>query len=140
MEREVATGKCLCGSVEFEVSGEPMWVAHCHCHSCRRNTGSAVATFVGFRREQLSYIRGSRKIYASSPGVRRGFCADCGTQLTYEADVCEGEVHLYISTLDNPENYIPSRHVFFEEHIPWFDTKDDLPRYATDGQSSDPFS
>ena len=88
MASEPARGKCLCRSVQFEVSGEPMWVAHCHCHSCRRNTGSAVATFVGFRREQLSYTRGSRKIYESSPGVRRGFCEDCGTPLTYEADEC----------------------------------------------------
>ena len=137
MESVVATGKCLCSSIQFEVGGEPIWVAHCHCQSCRRNTGSAVATFVGFQREQLTYTRGNRKIYESSPGVRRGFCADCGTQLTYEADACQGEVHLYLCTLDNPENYVPNRHVFFEEHIPWFDTRDDLPRHATTGESSD---
>jgi ketosteroid isomerase-like protein len=39
-------------------------------------------------------------------------------------------VHLYISTLDRPEDFEPQIHVFFAEKIPWFDTADHLPRYA----------
>jgi len=94
MTNEITTGKCLCESIKFKIHGNPLWVSHCHCQSCRRNTGSVVATFVGLRKEQLSYITGSRKFYESSPGVHRGFCADCGTPLTYEASWCEEEIHL----------------------------------------------
>ena len=94
MKNEITTGKCLCESIKFKIHGNPLWVSHCHCQSCRRNTGSVVATFVGLRKEQLSYITGSRKFYESSPGVHRGFCADCGTPLTYEASWCEEEIHL----------------------------------------------
>lgn len=122
-------GRCLCGNLRFELKGKPLWVAHCHCESCRRNTGSAVATFVGYNKEQLAYTRGQRKFYASSPGVQRGFCGDCGTPMTYEADRCPDEVHLYVSTLDNPGAYRPQAHVFFAERIPWMDLEDDLPRY-----------
>jgi len=122
-------GRCLCGNLQFAVRGKRLWVAHCHCDSCRRNTGSAVATFVGYNKEQLTYTRGERKFYESSPGVRRGFCADCGTPMTYEADRCAEEVHLYVSTLDEPGAYRPQLHVFFAERIPWMDLNDDLPRY-----------
>jgi hypothetical protein len=124
-----AKGRCLCGNVQFEVQGQPLWVAHCHCESCRRNTGSAVATFVGYKKEQLAFTRGKRRIYASSAGVQRGFCADCGTPMTYEADRYADEVHLYVSTLDNPGAYRPQVHVFFAERVPWMDLVDDLPRY-----------
>ncbi len=122
-------GRCLCGNLQFAVRGKRLWVAHCHCDSCRHNTGSAVATFVGYNKEQLTYTRGERKFYESSPGVRRGFCADCGTPMTYEADRCPEEVHLYVSTLDEPGAYRPQLHVFFAERIPWMDLNDDLPRY-----------
>jgi hypothetical protein len=133
-------GRCLCGNLQFELQGQPLWVAHCHCESCRRNTGSAVATFVGYKKEQLAYTRGKRKFYASSPGVRRGFCADCGTPMTYEADRYPDEVHLYVSTLDNPGEYRPQVHVFFAERVPWMDLEDDLPRYEGLVRGAEPVS
>jgi ketosteroid isomerase-like protein len=79
---------------------------------------------------QLPYSAGAPAGFASSPGVTRSFCARCGTPLTYESEHCPGEVHLYISTLDRPEDFEPQIHVFFAEKIPWFDTADHLPRYA----------
>jgi hypothetical protein len=137
---DATNGRCLCGNLRFELRGKPLWVAHCHCESCRRNTGSAVATFVGYKKEQLAYTRGERKFYPSSPGVRRGFCADCGTPMTYEADRCPDEVHLYISTLDNPGAYRPRLHVFFAERIPWVEFEDDLPRYEGLTPGAEPVS
>lgn len=137
---EVAQGGCLCGNLRFELRGRRLWVAHCHCHSCRRNTGSAVATFVGYRKEQLTYTLGERKFYQSSPGVQRGFCADCGTPMTYEADRCPEEVHLYISTIDNPDKLVPQLHVFFAERIAWMELADDLPRYEGLTPDAEPVS
>ena len=140
MANDIKTGRCLCGNIQFEVQGTPIWIVHCHCQSCRRNTGSAVATFVGFQQEQVIYTQGERTFYESSPGVKRGFCAQCGTPLSYEGKYCPGEIHLYLSTLDKPEAFVPQRHVFFEEHIPWLDLHDDLPRFNTFGAGKKPDS
>ena len=129
MAQRESTGRCLCGAVRFTAEGEPLWVVHCHCHSCRRNTGSALATFVGFPRARVRYTQGTPATYASSPGVTRSFCAACGTPLSYESERAPGEIHLYVSTLDRPEDFPPQKHVFFAERIPWFDTADDLPRH-----------
>ena len=71
MSETKVEGRCLCGGVRFRVEGAPLWVGHCHCHSCRRNTVSAVATFVGFDPEQVSYTAGKRQFYESSPGANR---------------------------------------------------------------------
>ena len=125
----IETGQCLCGGITFEAWGDPLWVAHCHCHSCRRNTGAPVTTFVGYPLSRFSYNSGKRKTYSSSPGVRRSFCPACGTPLCYEADGFPGEIHLYISTLDAPERFVPQLHVHLADQIPWLNVHDELPRY-----------
>jgi hypothetical protein len=39
--KDVLLGGCNCGAVRFEIVGEPMTVAACHCTTCRRQSGSA---------------------------------------------------------------------------------------------------
>ncbi len=129
MTDNTVEGHCLCGAIHFRIEGDALWVAHCHCESCRRNTGSAVATFVGFRPSQVQYLSGPRKIFESSPGVRRGFCADCGTPLSYETDRLADEIHLYLSTLNKPEKFPAQFHVFYAERVPWFEIADELARH-----------
>ena len=127
METKMASGHCLCGQFKFEAEGDPRWVAYCHCASCRRHTASPVSCFVNLNLTQLRFS-GERSIYASSPGVRRSFCATCGTPLAYETAERPGEIDLYINVFDHPEAFIPQKHVFYAEHIAWFDVQDDLPR------------
>ena len=49
--------------------------------------------------------------------------------MSYDADKFPDETHLYVGTLDDPERFVPTFHVFYAEHISWFDTADDLPRH-----------
>ncbi len=127
------TGGCMCGAVRYEVSGEPVWVGHCHCESCRRHTGAPVVTFVCFKKDQVAFTKGERQIYNSSPGVGRVFCGQCGTPLTWEGKSNLPErgmiLEFHISTLDDPNAFIPTTRLFYKERIAWFDVADDLPRY-----------
>lgn len=126
-------GGCMCGAVRYAVSGEPFWVGHCHCLSCRRHTGAPVITFVGFKKDQVAFTKGERRIYSSSPGVGRAFCGQCGTPLTWEGQSNVPErgmiVEFHISTFDKPDAFTPTNHLFYNERIAWFDVADDLPRY-----------
>lgn len=126
-ELQIRHGRCLCGDIAFVARGKPLWVLHCHCRSCRLNTGSAMATFVGYQPEQVAFT-GSRSQFNSSPGVRRCFCARCGTPVSFEADRYPGEIHLYIGAFDDPESLPPQAHVHFDEHIHWLNIADSLPR------------
>ena len=126
-----ATGGCLCGSVRYAFSGKPIWVAHCHCASCRRNTGAAFATFVGLRSDAFTWTRGSAARFESSPGVFRSFCGSCGTPLTYEGKGYPGEVHVNIGSLDDPQAFPPRSHAYVREQLDWVQLADSLPRYAT---------
>ena len=124
-------GGCLCGAVRYRIDAAPLWTGYCHCASCRRSTGAPVTMFVGASAESAVFTKGKRAFFASSPGVARGFCAACGTPLTYESDRFPGEVHFYISTFDDPEPLRPAFHVFHKERIRWLEIADTLPRHAT---------
>ncbi len=94
MSEAVMAGHCLCKAIQYTVEKEPLWCAHCHCADCRRQTGSAVATFVGVDKASFRVSAGELGCIESSPGVRRYFCASCGTPMAYERDELPDEIHL----------------------------------------------
>ena len=131
MPESTLEGGCLCGAVRYRIDAPPLWTGYCHCTSCRRSTGAPVTMFVGAREDSVAFTAGKRTQFASSPGVQRGFCAACGTPLTYESDRFPGEVHFYVSTFDDPQDLRPTFHVFYEERLRWLEIADALPRHAT---------
>jgi hypothetical protein len=131
-------GRCLCGEIEYAFTGKPIWTAHCHCESCRRATSSAFATYVGVALDQFSYLKGEPVAYASSPGVKRYFCARCGSPIAFIGDRWPGEVHLYAGSLIDPASIEPRGHVHVGEQLPWADLHDDLPRFETVGKGNAP--
>lgn len=135
---EVTTGRCLCGAVRYEFRGSPLWVMHCHCDSCRRHTSSPVATFVGVARDSFRFTTDPPAVYASSPGVRRSFCARCGSPIAYEADRLPDEIHLYHGTLADPAALAAQGHVHTGEQLPWFEVADYLPRWRAFGRGEPP--
>jgi hypothetical protein len=95
------TGGCQCGAVRFR-AGDVGRASLCHCRMCQKAFGGfygPLVTALG-----LEWTRGSPKHFASSNQVRRGFCADCGTPLTYEY---EGGIDLAIGAFDEPERVAP---------------------------------
>ncbi len=120
-------GSCMCGHIQFEVEGEPNWVAHCHCADCRRATGAAMSTYVGCDVTKVRFEGASGQIYASSEGVIRAFCPKCGTPISFAGDRWPGEIHFFVGLFEHPENFSPSGHVYTSEMMPWLKLADDLP-------------
>jgi len=118
-------GGCLCGTVRFVVKGEPLNVAWCHCHSCRKHSGAPVSVFLAARRDACEVTRGEITKYNSSPGRWRGFCARCGSTLTCEGEPSSAEVHFHLGAIDEAAQFRPTRHIFPEERLPWLHLRDD---------------
>jgi hypothetical protein len=134
----MTTGHCLCGTVKFSYEGEPKWTLNCHCESCRRATSAPMATWLSVPLAGFRFTTGRPAYYASSKGVRRGFCGKCGSPLTYENEVIPGEIHVLAGALSDTGNVKPTAHVFVEEQLPWFDTADELPRYTKTRRNAEP--
>lgn len=126
-------GLCLCGEVGFAFDGDPLWVMHCHCESCRRTCSAPFTTFVGVADGQWRWTGAEPAVFASSPGVERMFCARCGSPMAYRAARWPGEIHFYAASLEDPAVVTPSAHVFNAERLPWVQLADDLPRHTGTG-------
>jgi hypothetical protein len=72
----------------------------------------------------LVWTRGRPKCFASSNKVRRGFCADCGTPLTYEY---EGGTELAIVAFDRAAEIAPVIQLAVESRLPWAEGLSSLP-------------
>lgn len=119
MTRETHDGGCLCGALRYRITGAAPATNYCHCRSCRLATGGPVAAFADLAPGQFAWTAGEPAFFASSPGVRRGFCPTCGSALTYENDAMPGEVHVLSATLDDPGPMAPTGVFFKEERIAW---------------------
>lgn len=119
-------GGCLCGAVRFAYVGEPKEVTHCHCADCRRAVGAPFVTWVGVAEGAFTVTLGDIARCETSPGVLRGFCARCGTSLTYTGGPWPG-VYLTAATLDEPNAVEPATHAFHRERLAWVKLADGLP-------------
>ncbi|MEX0955565.1 MAG: GFA family protein [Rhizobiaceae bacterium] len=115
------TGGCQCGAVRYRAESLGR-ASICHCRMCQKAFGSffgPLVTGIG-----LEWTRGAPKHFASSNVIRRGFCAECGTPLTYEY---EGGTELAIGTLDDPERAAPVIQVNPADKLSFFEALHDLP-------------
>lgn len=123
-----ATGRCLCGAVQYEVNGALGDAHACHCGQCRRQSGHFVAATSAKRADfKLTEQRGL-KWYQSSPLARRGFCGDCGSALFW--DDGGQEVSINAGSLDQPTGLKITSHIFVDDKADYYEITDDLPKYA----------
>ena len=124
-------------------TNKPESVFHCHCESCRRSTGQPLVTFASFNADSVCFSGIERSIYASSKGVSRTFCSQCGTPLAWEGYSNINKTHISNCTLVfllSAMNLYPDHHVFYEERVQWFDVADQLPRYSGITRSAIPMA
>ncbi len=123
------TGGCQCGAVRYRV--ETLGRATiCHCRMCQKAFGGFYGPLV--TGNGLVWTRGAPKTFASSNMVKRGFCADCGTPLTYDWG---GAPEVSIGSLDNPELAAPVLQVNPADKLSFTDHLYELPTRAA---STDP--
>ena len=135
---EIHTGGCQCGALRFKVEGPLGEASICHCRMCQKAFGGFYAPLVSVpETSRLVWTRGSLKHSQSSNHATRGFCADCGTPLTYEAP--DG-IALAIGTFDDPSQIPPSIQFGVEAKLPYADSMAQIPERGTeDDMEAAPF-
>lgn len=124
------TGGCHCGSVRYEIEGEALTHALCHCSDCRRHAGAPMVGWTMYRQDCVKITQGTPRTYASSEHGRRQFCPDCGTGLFYSnAQMLPGIIDVQSATYDDPDA-VPARlHVQVAERIGWMESAHELPKH-----------
>ena len=112
------TGGCQCGAVRYRLETTPTGASICHCRMCQKATGSPFGAFAPMPREALVFTRGAPKLFQSSAIAERGFCAECGTPLTYR-NVKSARISVTIGSLDDPEATPPEFQLEAQAAVSW---------------------
>jgi hypothetical protein len=125
------TGRCLCGSITYEISADPIMAGVCHCKNCQRQAGSAFSTIYGIPKAAFE-MKGTAKLYQDSDTdsgntVQRYFCENCGSPI-YSAISSQPEtLFLKTGTLDNTDGFSPQFQVFCETKQDWVQLVEGVP-------------
>ena len=134
--KPVYTGGCQCGAVRFRIEGALSSVSICHCRMCQKAFGAFYAPLATAPENGLIWTRGEPRRYRSSSHVLRGFCAECGTPLTYEAP--DG-IALAVGTFDDPASVAPTKQWGIEAKLPYVDDLASLSSERTESDGAAPF-
>ncbi len=122
------TGGCHCGAVRYEVVGEALTHALCHCSDCRRSAGAPMVGWTMYLLDAVKVTRGTPKVYESSEHGRRHFCPDCGTGVFYtNSELLPGIIDIQSATYDDPDAVPARAHIQVAERIGWMQHAHELP-------------
>jgi len=110
------TGRCQCGAVRYEHSGEPTALYVCHCRECQRQSASAFGISVEMGKEGFRVIQGAPKFWTrdtdSGKRLRCAFCPDCGTRLWHQPESGADWLTLKGGSLDTAPDISKAIHIW----------------------------
>ncbi|MEN9504373.1 MAG: hypothetical protein RI958_299 [Actinomycetota bacterium] len=118
------TGRCLCGAVSYELTGDLIATAICHCDHCQRQSGGAFSVNLVAHESQLT-INGELTTYEETGErgdavyVRRRFCGSCGSPIVSELSQTAGVIAVKAGTLDDRSTVQPMVEVWCVDRQPW---------------------
>jgi hypothetical protein len=108
-------GSCFCGSVQFNVTGDPVAMGYCHCDSCRSWAAAPVNAFTLWKPDAVKVTRGAEHVHSFSktPKSHRKSCHKCGGHLFTDHPLW-GVIDVYAASI--PEfPYKAGLHVNYQE-------------------------
>ena len=133
MENQKLSGSCLCGVVQYKVTGTPVRFYHCHCERCRKATGTGHATNIMIKADKVEWLKGEESVLRYKvPEAERftnTFCQICGSRLPRFDDIL-GMVILPAGSLDQEISINPEARIFWESRAKWSCGGDGLPVYS----------
>ena len=111
------TGACFCGTVQIEVTGEPVAVGYCHCRSCRSWSAAPVNAFTLWKPEAVRVAAGAASLatFKKTPMSERQYCRACGGHLMTSHPTL-GLIDVYAATLPTLP-FKPGVHVNYAETV-----------------------
>jgi len=124
-------GSCLCGAIEYEITGSLEPIIFCHCSRCRKANGVAYAAVSPVASSNFRIVKGENSLrsYRNDAGVHRIFCANCGSPIIGKRESAPEIVRVRIGTLDTPVHAKVSAHIFVGSKAEWDEILDDAPQY-----------
>ena len=122
MQENKIVGKCLCGTVSYEITGNLGIFQYCHCSRCRKFTGSAHAANILVAPGQFCWLSGEPNVGRFEPAETKhfatSFCKTCGSSLPW---LTKSGVSVVVpaGTLEGHPGIEPSQNIFYASRAEW---------------------
>ena len=125
-------GSCLCGVVEYEITGSLGVFQYCHCSRCRKFSGSSYTANIIVAPNQFKWITGEELLgrfeYPEARHFATSFCTNCGSSLPWITN-SEKAVVIPAGTLDGDPELRPFQNIYYESRADWYEDASELIRY-----------
>ena len=95
---------------------------NCHCRDCQQASGSAYAAIVVLPKSAVQISgepRYHKVVGQAGKAIERGFCPNCGSQVTVKLERLPNILGLQAGSLVDPSIYRPATDVFTVSAQPW---------------------
>lgn len=132
MTQSTLRGGCLCGSVQYEITGTATRFYHCHCSRCRKSSGTGHASNVFFQPASIRWLKGEELLRSFKPSeakrFTRQFCGNCGSSVARQ--VKDSDVVIApAGSLDVEPPIQPQARIFWGSRASWSCSGDGIPTY-----------
>ncbi|MYM60035.1 hypothetical protein GTG28_12450 [Vibrio sp. OCN044] len=129
---EIRNGSCGCGSLKYQIEGDPINSVFCYCKECQKTTGSDKWFGTWIPKNNFKIIEGSPLIYSrqgdSGKDLNLLFCPDCGVNIC--AEVTVGNFYsVAVSTIDDIHNIKPTMSIYTASAPNWAVFPADVPKF-----------
>lgn len=116
------SGRCACGQVTLEISGEPVLVRQCWCHHCQQlAAGSATSNAIFKTADVTVHGHVTYNVHLADSGneLHWGFCPQCGSQMLAWSSAREHLRVVRLGALDRPHGLKPTQAIWLDEAPEW---------------------
>ena len=122
---------CACGRLQMTLEGDPRIVSMCHCLECQRRTGSVFGVQAWFAPEQIAAVEGEARQYArvaaSGRTVTFQFCSNCGSTISWRAEMRPDLVAVAVGAFADPQFSGPNVVLWERRRHDWLEPLAALP-------------
>lgn len=127
-------GSCLCGTIRYEATGDPMMTGHCHCLDCQKSSGADHTSMLAFPAEAVK-VTGKLANFDSKADsgatVTRSFCPKCGSSVIGRSSGMPGMMTVTVGTLDGAQGFKPMMRVYDKRRRTWDAIDTALPSFPS---------
>ena len=130
-EIQFASGKCLCGMVNYSINAEPVKMAQCHCTDCQQSSGTGHFSLAFFPKDKVT-IEGNTRSFTTTaddgPEITRHFCPECGSRL-FATNNINSFMSIAVGCLDDHSWFKPQAIVYNKRKPAWDFMNESLPTF-----------
>jgi hypothetical protein len=97
---------------------------------CQKASGAPFASFADVNKTDFAWTKGQPSFFRSSSIAERGFCAACGTPLSF-GRIDGDRIEIMTGAFDRPDHVVPTRQFGTESRLGWVVGISNLPSQTT---------